>query len=150
MLLHKWFQFLMECNLASKYGKQWKPSKKSCEFSTLFFHLWKKEKIVHCTFTVINVRVSKIKLRNTPVPWLLEILVALFSLKRSYKNFQFAWCRFYVLKPVWVKESVWAKLQVLDFTNANLALANFSKFKKEEQPRSRCSRSINYGKESFP
>ena len=88
MLLHKLFQFLMECNLASKYGKQWKPSKKSCEFSTLFFHLWKKkEKIVHFTFTVINVRVSKIELRNTLVHLLLKMSVELFSLKQSYKKF---------------------------------------------------------------
>ena len=97
----------MDCNLASKYGKQWKPSKKLCEFSTLFFHLWKKEKIVHFTFTVINVRVSKIKLRNTPVPW---------------------------LKSAWVKESVWAKLRVLDFTKCQFGSC---KFGKAGQPRSR-------------
>ena len=124
MLLHKLFQFLMECNLASKYGKQWKPSKKSCEFSTLFFHLWKKEKIVHCTFTVIIIGVSKIKLRNTPVPWLLKISVALFSLKWSNTNSQFAWCRFYVLKSAWVKESVWAKLRVCDLALASLKKRN--------------------------
>ena len=67
MLLHKLFQFLMECNLASKYGKQWKPSKNRVNFRLYFFIFEKKEKIVHCTFTVINVGVSKIKLRNTPV-----------------------------------------------------------------------------------
>ena len=68
MRLHKLFQFLVEGNLASKYGKQWKPSKNRVNFRLYFFIFEKKEKIVHFSFTVINVRVSKIKLRNTPVP----------------------------------------------------------------------------------
>ena len=61
--------------------------KNRVNFRLYFFIFEKKEKIVHFSFTVINVRVSKIKLRNTPVPWLLQISLALFSLVQSYKKF---------------------------------------------------------------